>query len=172
MGGANITGIQINDDAEDELSIALERARKLKQLEVKNENGAETSAEQVRHMLKSHGGVKEEPGEEEIEIDDAAEEDEKGIIIDATSEYYKNIGEIPTFGLAGNRDDDVDYSELLEEQERMAREKAAKEKERRKYSDVEESDESGDDRRRHKKYGKKFLGLLWILGSPPPPDPQ
>uniref|UniRef100_A0A914D9Q7 Uncharacterized protein n=1 Tax=Acrobeloides nanus TaxID=290746 RepID=A0A914D9Q7_9BILA len=43
------------------------------------------------------------------------------------------------------------YSELLEEQERMAREKAAKEKERRKYSDVEESDESGDDRRRHKK---------------------
>lgn len=134
-----MTGVVIDDDAEEEFYGALAQSRKLKQIKV--ESNGEDRAKYVRQMLSSHGVIKEEPGES-----DGEEEESKplafadGIIIDATSEQYKLIGDIPTFGLAGNRNDDVDYSELLAEHRRIAEQQMQEQtnKEQRKHSDDDE----------------------------------
>ena len=34
------------------------------------------------------------------------------LVLDATSEYCRNLGEIPTYGLAGNRIDAIDIDEI------------------------------------------------------------
>uniref|UniRef100_A0A914R8T1 Uncharacterized protein n=1 Tax=Parascaris equorum TaxID=6256 RepID=A0A914R8T1_PAREQ len=57
-------------------------------------------------MLAEHA-IKEEPIDE-------AKAHEHGVVIDSTMEYCRNLGEIPTYGLAGNRKDAVDVSELRE----------------------------------------------------------
>jgi U4/U6.U5 tri-snRNP-associated protein 1 len=57
--------------------------------------------------------IKEEPMDE-----DGAIVTESGtVVLDATSEYCRNLGEIPTYGLAGNRVDGIDVDELMEETE-------------------------------------------------------
>jgi U4/U6.U5 tri-snRNP-associated protein 1 len=105
-----LAGVVIDDEAEDELQGILARTRNLNRIkdeqEVKDEE-----ARRVRLMLSAHGAIKSEPG---AESDDDQKEEvypgfEGGIIIDAASEQYKMIGDIPTFGLAGNRQDNVDY---------------------------------------------------------------
>jgi hypothetical protein len=45
VGGVNLAGVVLDDDAEDELGAALERARKLRQAAIKN--SGETGVEQV-----------------------------------------------------------------------------------------------------------------------------
>lgn len=60
--------------------------------------------------------IKEEPMD-----DEAVSGTESGaVILDATSEYCRNLGEIPTYGLAGNRLDGVDVDELMDEEKKAS----------------------------------------------------
>uniref|UniRef100_A0A915CD57 U4/U6.U5 tri-snRNP-associated protein 1 n=3 Tax=Parascaris univalens TaxID=6257 RepID=A0A915CD57_PARUN len=106
VGGVDLTGVVIEDDAEEELSLQLEKARKIRQAEVKKEEPEVDAAAKVHEMLAEHA-IKEEPIDE-------AKAHEHGVVIDSTMEYCRNLGEIPTYGLAGNRKDAVDVSELRE----------------------------------------------------------
>uniref|UniRef100_A0A914YLS1 U4/U6.U5 tri-snRNP-associated protein 1 n=1 Tax=Panagrolaimus superbus TaxID=310955 RepID=A0A914YLS1_9BILA len=144
----NFAGVVIDDEVEDELSSALEKARKLRELEAKKDKGATTdSAAQVKAMLSK---IKREE-EDEMEVGDD-DEGPKQIIFDSTSEYYKTIGNIPTIGLAGNREDDVDYSEVLAEQ---AKELAEKEERVQRRKQEKEDEDSKDERRQRKKDKKR-----------------
>ncbi|KAM3716755.1 U4/U6.U5 tri-snRNP-associated protein [Dirofilaria immitis] len=106
IGGVDLSNVVIEDDAEDELTLMLDRARKLKQHEVKKENSESDAALKVHELMKIHS-VKEEPM-------DVEGTDKGGVIIDSTMEYCRNLGEIPTYGLAGNRQDVMDVRELNE----------------------------------------------------------
>uniref|UniRef100_A0A914PF89 U4/U6.U5 tri-snRNP-associated protein 1 n=1 Tax=Panagrolaimus davidi TaxID=227884 RepID=A0A914PF89_9BILA len=143
----NLAGVVIDDEVEDELSAALEKARRLREVEAqKNKNDTTDSGAQVKAMLSK---IKKEE-EDEMEVDDDNNEGSKQIIFDSTSEYYKTIGNIPTIGLAGNRDDDVDYSEVLAEQAKELAEKEERVKRRK-----QENDDSDEEKRRHKKDKKR-----------------
>lgn len=47
MGGVDLTGVVIEDDAEEELSLQLEKARKIRQAEVKKEEPEVDAAAKV-----------------------------------------------------------------------------------------------------------------------------
>ncbi|VDN56019.1 unnamed protein product [Dracunculus medinensis] len=79
VGGVDLTGVLVDDDAEEELSAMLHRARKVRTLEVKKESGENDAAARVYEML-----VKEEPME-------ANENPESGLVIDSTMEYCRNL---------------------------------------------------------------------------------
>lgn len=51
MGGVDLTGVLVDDDAEEELSAMLHRARKVRTLEVKKESGENDAAARVGFML-------------------------------------------------------------------------------------------------------------------------
>ncbi|CAD6193623.1 unnamed protein product [Caenorhabditis auriculariae] len=106
-GGVDLTGVVIDDDAQNELYSVLERTRKVKRL-VSASNGDDDVGKKVQEMLNSHGVKMEVDDEDEVEapLKDGA------LYIDSTMEYCRNIGEIPTYGLAGNRDDSIDVSEM------------------------------------------------------------
>ena len=118
----DLAGVVIDDDVEDELSSALEKARKLKLLE-KAEKDKEDGAAKTKKMLETLDKIKQEDSEDEMEVDGG----KKRIIFDSTSEFYKTIGDLPSYGLAGNRDDEVDYSEILAEQEKELKKKESEE---------------------------------------------
>ncbi|XP_052739540.1 U4/U6.U5 tri-snRNP-associated protein 1 isoform X2 [Bicyclus anynana] len=79
------------DDAEldTELQAALARARRLRQ--------AEQAASRVPKVEEILQVSKAEPAEEEPAEDSA-------MVLDATAEFCRTLGDIPTYGLAGNRD--------------------------------------------------------------------
>ncbi|EJW85704.1 SART-1 family protein [Wuchereria bancrofti] len=107
VGGVDLSNVVIEDDAEEELTVMLDRARKLRQHEIKKENPESDAALKIHELMKIHS-VKEEP------VDVEEENDKGGVVIDSTMEYCRNLGEIPTYGLAGNRQDAVDVRELNE----------------------------------------------------------
>uniref|UniRef100_A0A0N5AQA4 U4/U6.U5 tri-snRNP-associated protein 1 n=1 Tax=Syphacia muris TaxID=451379 RepID=A0A0N5AQA4_9BILA len=110
VGGVDLTGVVIDDDAEDELAAVLDRARKIRQVENKKTSDDADAAAKVRQMLSEHS-IKQEVMDE----DEQNSDDKGGVIIDSTMEYCRNLGEIPTYGLAGNRKDAIDVSTLEEE---------------------------------------------------------
>uniref|UniRef100_A0A674GRC7 Spliceosome associated factor 1, recruiter of U4/U6.U5 tri-snRNP n=1 Tax=Taeniopygia guttata TaxID=59729 RepID=A0A674GRC7_TAEGU len=80
------------DEAEQELQQQLERGRRLRQLRELREGGGEKVLELLRG---GSGGVPGGP-------------DPRGggsIVFNATSEFCRTLGEIPTYGLAGNREE-------------------------------------------------------------------
>uniref|UniRef100_A0A7E4VPS9 U4/U6.U5 tri-snRNP-associated protein 1 n=1 Tax=Panagrellus redivivus TaxID=6233 RepID=A0A7E4VPS9_PANRE len=137
----NLAGVVIDDEVEDELASALDRARKerLAAQAAVLTDGA-TAVTELLSKIK-----KEEPADEDMDVDE-----EKGVVFDATAEYYKTIGSRPTYGLAGNREDEVDFSELHAEE---ARELAKKERRRKER----EADAAEEERRRVKKEKKHLL---------------
>ncbi|KAI6219593.1 U4/U6.U5 tri-snRNP-associated protein 1 [Aphelenchoides fujianensis] len=139
--GLNLGGVVVDDEAEDELQSALEKTRKLKQAEAKP---GEDSAKRVHDLLAVYG-IKREPKEEEMDAEDVEQPptEEGGIVIDATDEQYKMIGDIVTFGLAGNRDDNVDYSELVEEHKKITAQQLKELQSKQKESDEESDDDGG-----------------------------
>ena len=145
----NLTGVVIDDEVEDELSTALEKSRKLRAFEIQKEKESADSGTQVKQMLSR---LKHEP-DDEMDVDAEADDDgQKQVVFDSTSEYYKTIGNIPTIGLAGNRDDDVDYSELIAEQ---ANDLAEKEKRLKARKREKSEDDSEEERKRRKKEKKR-----------------
>lgn len=115
----------VEDDANDELSAMLAKTRRLKHAEVKKETDTAQIVcfkpyliiiiFQVTKMLENYGGVKKEIDSEGEEVEDPVPE---GFIrMDSTTEYCRNIGENLTYGLAGNRADGIDTSQLKQELE-------------------------------------------------------
>lgn len=82
----DLTGIKLEeDDKELELQLALKKAQRLKEWQ-------SSSIEKVTET------IKQEPA--------SAEENQSGnIVLNATAEFCRTLGDIPTYGLAGNREE-------------------------------------------------------------------
>ncbi|KAK3093097.1 hypothetical protein FSP39_011036 [Pinctada imbricata] len=108
----DLTGVAVDEDgAQNELHSALSKARRLKQRKVK------PTAEKIAAKL----NIKKEPEE-------SMEEDMKAnITLNAMSEFCRTLGDIPTYGQSGNRDEEreelLDFErELMEERRRQEEE--------------------------------------------------
>ncbi|GMS80557.1 hypothetical protein PENTCL1PPCAC_2732, partial [Pristionchus entomophagus] len=122
---ANLAGVVIDDDATDELSSVLDRARRLKQEEARPEaNDSEAAARKMLDLMQQHGRgrvKKEDPdGEEEMEVEEYTGPQDGVVCIDSTMEYCRNIGELTSYGITGNRadTDKIDTSKISREEDR------------------------------------------------------
>lgn len=79
----DIKDIKLEPEVDNELELALSKARKLKQQE----------------------GPRIAPLDVKIEIKEEAPMD-GAIVLNSTAEFCRSLGEIPTYGLAGNRDEE------------------------------------------------------------------
>ncbi|KAJ9578722.1 hypothetical protein L9F63_005084, partial [Diploptera punctata] len=98
------------DDSELELQLALKKARKLK---LQEEANSKNSIEKVAKSI----------------LENSSEGNLEGgsIVLNATAEFCRTLGDIPTYGLAGNRDEDA--QELLDFEREMIEEKKRQEEE-------------------------------------------
>uniref|UniRef100_A0A6I8SAK9 SART1, U4/U6.U5 tri-snRNP-associated protein 1 n=1 Tax=Xenopus tropicalis TaxID=8364 RepID=A0A6I8SAK9_XENTR len=88
------------DELESELQKQLEKSRRLKQIQQQKD-----SSDKVVALVKR---VESQKGQDEEDDDD-----KKGsIVFNATSEFCRTLGEIPTYGLAGNREDQEDLMDF------------------------------------------------------------
>ncbi|XP_026282072.1 U4/U6.U5 tri-snRNP-associated protein 1 [Frankliniella occidentalis] len=106
--------VKIEADEDLALELALKKARKLKQMEAAEEAA---SGDKVVKMIVSE------------EYEPAFGETGPGgsIVLNSTAEFCRTLGDIPTYGLAGNRDEDaeelLDFErEMIEEQRRRQEE--------------------------------------------------
>uniref|UniRef100_A0A3B1KJG7 Spliceosome associated factor 1, recruiter of U4/U6.U5 tri-snRNP n=1 Tax=Astyanax mexicanus TaxID=7994 RepID=A0A3B1KJG7_ASTMX len=90
------------DEAEQELQKQLEKQRKLKQKQLLKDSGEKVS--------------KQEPGNTNDEEEDP--DRKNNIVFNATSEFCRTLGDIPTYGLSGNREDQEDIMDFEQEDER------------------------------------------------------
>ncbi|WAR18739.1 SNUT1-like protein [Mya arenaria] len=114
----DLTGVRIDDDeANIELQSALEVARKLKQKKDK------LNPEKIAEKIKAE--------------DDEAMQGEGGesIVLNATSEFCRALGDIPTYGQSGNREE-MEKDELMELEREL-------QEERRRLEEEEEGETSG-----------------------------
>ncbi|XP_054260871.1 U4/U6.U5 tri-snRNP-associated protein 1 [Macrosteles quadrilineatus] len=118
----DLSEVKVEPDDNLELELALKKARKLKQKEA-----AETAAnpETVARMILS-----EETGYREAGPGGS-------IVLNSTAEFCRTLGDIPTYGLAGNRDEDA--QEILDYEREMKQEKQKEESsiKRSGWNDVE-----------------------------------
>ncbi|XP_071401689.1 U4/U6.U5 tri-snRNP-associated protein 1 [Centroberyx affinis] len=91
------------DEAEQELQKQLEKQRKLKQKQLLKDSG-EKVAEQVKGLDK---------GDHDNDPDKR-----NNIVFNATSEFCRTLGDIPTYGLSGNREDQEEIMDFEQEAER------------------------------------------------------
>lgn len=91
------------DEAEQELQKQLEKQRKLKQKQLLKDSG-EKVAEQLK-MISTTGK-------------DNESEKKNNIVFNATSEFCRTLGDIPTYGLSGNREDQEDIMDFEEQEEK------------------------------------------------------
>ncbi|PIO67192.1 SART-1 family protein [Teladorsagia circumcincta] len=114
LGGAvDLSTVVVDDDAEEELASVMDKARRLRQVVVKKED--DDVAQKVLDMVSSHS-IKMEV-DEDTEVTQSSTLRDGAVTLDSTMEYCRNIGEIPTYGLAGNRTDAIDVSEMKQEEE-------------------------------------------------------
>lgn len=115
----DLTGVRIDEDeANMELQSALDKARKLKQK--KDKLNPDKIAERIK-----------------ADEDTDMEAKEKGISItlNATSEFCRALGDIPTYGQSGNRNE-IEKDELMELEKELI-------EERRRMEEEEEDEQSG-----------------------------
>ncbi|XP_044046693.1 U4/U6.U5 tri-snRNP-associated protein 1 [Siniperca chuatsi] len=91
------------DEAEQELQKQLEKQRKLRQKQLLKDSG-EKVAEQVKVL--DDGNNENDP------------EKKNNIVFNATSEFCRTLGDIPTYGLSGNREDQEDIMDFEQEEEK------------------------------------------------------
>lgn len=91
------------DEAEQELQKQLEKQRKLKQKQLLKDSG-----EKVAEQIKVH-----DKGNSESDA-----EKRNNIVFNATSEFCRTLGDIPTYGLSGNREDQEDIMDFEQEEEK------------------------------------------------------
>ncbi|KAG8146587.1 hypothetical protein E2320_013730 [Naja naja] len=96
------------DEAEMELQKQLEKGRKLRQIQQLKDSG-EKVIEIVRTLGRSRS-----------QEDDAELEKKGAIVFNATSEFCRTLGEIPTYGLAGNREEQEELLDFERDDERSA----------------------------------------------------
>uniref|UniRef100_A0A915I290 U4/U6.U5 tri-snRNP-associated protein 1 n=1 Tax=Romanomermis culicivorax TaxID=13658 RepID=A0A915I290_ROMCU len=103
-----LSGVVVEDEAENELQSVLQRTRILKQFqEPKIKEEPHDEAQLIMRNIKS-----EPVDDESMEIDQQPQNAAKSnIILNDVSEYCRGLGDIPTYGLAGNRDD-IDPSDM------------------------------------------------------------
>ena len=94
----DLSGVVVDDEMGNELEQALNRTRRLKQRETRNPENA------ILQRLQEIAPVKEESEEE----NDDDQTGQKQITLNATSEFCRALGDIPTYGQAGNRQEDED----------------------------------------------------------------
>nr|CAD7412514.1 unnamed protein product [Timema cristinae] len=111
----DLTDIKLEPDDNEQLDLqlALTKARRLKHKESKD---SKQSAEEVaKAILKGDAEGGTGPG--------------GSIVLNATAEFCRTLGDIPTYGLAGNRDEDAE--ELLDYEREMNEEKRRQDEEGR-----------------------------------------
>lgn len=91
------------DEAEQELQKQLEKQRKLKQKQLLKDSG-EKVAEQIKMISKSENNNDSEK--------------KNNIVFNATSEFCRTLGDIPTYGLSGNREDQEDIMDFEQQEEK------------------------------------------------------
>ncbi|XP_076001362.1 U4/U6.U5 tri-snRNP-associated protein 1 [Genypterus blacodes] len=91
------------DEAEQELQKQLEKQRKLKQRQLLKDSG-EKVAEQIKVL--AEGDLDNDP------------EKKSNIVFNATSEFCRTLGDIPTYGQSGNREDQEDIMDFEQEAEK------------------------------------------------------
>ncbi|CAM9337763.1 unnamed protein product [Lampetra planeri] len=91
------------DEAELELQKQLEKQRKLRQRQLLKDSG-EKVAKQIEMRSKDNH--------------DNDPEKRNNIVFNATSEFCRTLGDIPTYGLSGNREDQEDIMDFKQEQEK------------------------------------------------------
>lgn len=91
------------DEAEQELQKQLDKQRKLKQRQLLKDSG-----EKVAEQIKAH---------EKGNNDNDAEK-KNNIVFNATSEFCRTLGDIPTYGLSGNREDQEDIMDFEQQEEK------------------------------------------------------
>ncbi|XP_026216179.1 U4/U6.U5 tri-snRNP-associated protein 1 [Anabas testudineus] len=91
------------DEAEQELQKQLEKQRKLRQKQLLKDSG-----EKVAAQIKVH----------EKGSNDGDSEKKNNIVFNATSEFCRTLGDIPTYGLSGNREDQEDIMDFEQEEEK------------------------------------------------------
>ncbi|XP_006860967.1 PREDICTED: U4/U6.U5 tri-snRNP-associated protein 1 [Chrysochloris asiatica] len=97
------------DEAELELQKQLEKGRRLRQLQQLHDSG-EKVVEIVKKLESRQRGWEEDEDPER-----------KGtIVFNATSEFCRTLGEIPTYGLAGNREEQEELMDFERDEERSA----------------------------------------------------
>ncbi|KAM9497736.1 U4/U6.U5 tri-snRNP-associated protein 1-like [Salvelinus alpinus] len=104
------------DEAEQDLQKQLEKQRKLKQKQLEKQkklnqkqllqDSGEKVAEQVPWLARVDGS------------DDEDNKNNLNIVFNATSEFCRTLGDIPTYGLSGNREDQEDIMDFEQEAER------------------------------------------------------
>lgn len=91
------------DEAEQELQKQLEKQRKLKQKQLLKDSG-EKVAEKIKELEK--------------DSNDNDPERKNNIVFNATSEFCRTLGDIPTYGQSGNREDQEDIMDFEQEEEK------------------------------------------------------
>ena len=97
----DLTGVAVEDDAMNDLQTALSKARKLKQR--KKMDPEKKVLQHVREVGMEEGSDDEEPSGSKLPG--------PNIVLNSTSEFCRTLGDIPTYGQAGNREEDEE--ELL-----------------------------------------------------------
>ena len=96
------------DEADKELQMALHKSRKLKSRDNLEATTGAASIAKVAQTVKSFDNGNEESNDSESFVSNS-------IILNSTAEFCRNLGDIPTYGLAGNRDDEQQLMDLDEE---------------------------------------------------------
>ena len=96
------------DEADKELQMALHKARKLKQRDNLDASTGAASIVKVAQKVASLRNGDEDSNDSDLPISN-------NIILNATDEFCRNLGDIPTYGLAGNRDEDDIETEMEQE---------------------------------------------------------
>ncbi|XP_055613149.1 U4/U6.U5 tri-snRNP-associated protein 1-like [Uranotaenia lowii] len=110
----DLSNIRVEEDDED-LQSVLSKARRLKQKEAIISKALPIDPERVKQEIKT------EEDSEEDEPSYGERTKDGGILLNATSEFCRTLGDIPTYGLAGNREEDA--AEIMDfEQEDNERE--------------------------------------------------
>lgn len=92
------------DEAEQELQKQLEKQRKLRQKQMLKNSG-EKVAQHMNQLVKT-------------EDDDNDPDKKNNIVFNATSEFCRTLGDIPTYGLSGNREDQEDIMDFEKDNEK------------------------------------------------------
>lgn len=91
------------DEAEQELQKQLDKQRKLKQKQLLKDSGEKVAAQIKEHDNGNH---------------DNDAEKKNNIVFNATSEFCRTLGDIPTYGLSGNREDQEDIMDFEQQEEK------------------------------------------------------
>jgi len=114
------------DDSHIELRQAIEKANRRKQKK-------SDESWKLEDMVRT---IKREPMEEDEE-----DPNKSSIVLNATAEFCRTLGDIPTYGMAGNRDEDED--ELMDFERQLAEERRRNQEKEERKRDAERLQERG-----------------------------